>query len=209
MSAEEEPPSVNDIESEEEPSDDSVQEESSSKEESDDNTPSEPATLLITNQSVPEVTSQLDNLHLDMGDRNRQLTPALSAVRAPTTEERSVKEWIQLHLEDYLENEWAAMKSTTRAIMATKKELFKEMQASFGYGNEQMEAELKTSWNDEAVTAQFYRGLKDQIKDEIACGDRPTTPKEMYDLAIKIDERFYERQIEKKGVYYGRANAKV
>ena len=116
--------------------------------------------------------------------------------------------------------------------MATKKELFKEMQASFSYSNEQIEAErtlqtiqqrgpvskykaeiqtlvVKTSWNDEAVTAQFYRGLKDQIKDEIARRDRPTTPKEMYDLAMKIDERFYERQMEKKGVYYGRANAKV
>jgi hypothetical protein len=60
---------------------------------------------------------------------------------------------------------------------------------------------VKTSWNDEAIIAQFYRGLKEQIKDEIACGERPTTPKGMYDLAMKIDERFYEQQIEKKGVY--------
>jgi hypothetical protein len=31
----------------------------------------------------------------------------------------------------------------------------------------------------------------------------------MYDLAMKIDERSYERQMEKKGVYQGRQNSKV
>jgi hypothetical protein len=51
---------------------------------------------------------------------------------------------------------------------------------------------VKTSWNDEAIIAQFYRGLKEQIKDEIARRERPTTPKGMYDLTMKIDERFYE-----------------
>jgi hypothetical protein len=48
---------------------------------------------------------------------------------------------------------------------------------------------------------QFYRGLKEQIKDEIAYRDHPTIPKEIYDLTIKIDKRFYKQQIEKKGVY--------
>jgi hypothetical protein len=48
---------------------------------------------------------------------------------------------------------------------------------------------------------QFYQGLKEQIKDEIAHRERPTTLKGMYDLIMKINERFYERQIEKKGVY--------
>jgi hypothetical protein len=33
------------------------------------------------------------------------------------------------------------MKPITRAIMATKRELFTEMQASFSYSNKQMEAE--------------------------------------------------------------------
>jgi hypothetical protein len=31
----------------------------------------------------------------------------------------------------------------------------------------------------------------------------------MYEVTLKIDERIYERQIEKKGVYQGRANTKV
>jgi hypothetical protein len=41
--------------------------------------------------------------------------------------------------------------------------------------------------------------LKDNVKDEIARQDRPTKLKEMYELAIKIDGRIYERQLEKKG----------
>jgi hypothetical protein len=40
------------------------------------------------------------------------------------------------------------------------------------------------------------------IKDEIARREtRPAIVREMYDVAMKIDERIYERQIEKKGVY--------
>jgi hypothetical protein len=51
-------------------------------------------------------------------------------------------EWIQPHLEDYLENvDPDDQKGTTRAILHTKRELFSEMRTSFGYGNEQMEAE--------------------------------------------------------------------
>jgi hypothetical protein len=142
-------------------------------------------------------------------------------------------EWILPHLEDFLEHpEFNDLKATTKVVMAGPTAFFNEMQSTFGYGNEQMEAEralqtiqqrgpvakykaefqtlvVKTSWNDEAITAQFYRGLKEQIKDEIARGERPTTPKGMYDLAMKIDERFYERQMEKKGVYQGRSNTKV
>ena len=70
MSPEEHPP-VDDTESEEESSDDSVQEEqpvineSSSDESDDEITPDEPATPLITNQSIPVVTEWLQNVHLN------------------------------------------------------------------------------------------------------------------------------------------------
>jgi hypothetical protein len=77
MSAEEDHLSVHDTESEEESIDGSVQEESSSEEGSAD-------------EAIPEVTLQLDNLHLNMGDRNRQPTPAQSAV-GTTTEKGGIK----------------------------------------------------------------------------------------------------------------------
>jgi hypothetical protein len=77
MSAEEDHLSVNDTESEEGLIEDSVQEESSSEE--------EPADV-----AIPEVTLQLNNLHLNMGNRNRQPTPAQSAI-GTTTEKGGIK----------------------------------------------------------------------------------------------------------------------
>ena len=61
---------------------------------------------------------------------------------------------------------------------------------------------IKTNQDNHAITLHFYRGLKDVIKDEIVRREtRPSTVKEIYEVALKIDERIYERQIEKKGVY--------
>jgi hypothetical protein len=67
--------------------DDTESEESSEEESSDEDTLEEPATPLVTNQSLPEVTSQLDDLHLDMGNRDlygRDPTPAPARVATPT-----------------------------------------------------------------------------------------------------------------------------
>jgi hypothetical protein len=67
----------------EEENDLSVDDTSSEEESDNDSTPDEPATPLLTNQTLPDVTSQLDNLHLEMGDnqRGRNPTPAPTAER--------------------------------------------------------------------------------------------------------------------------------
>ena len=59
----------------------------------------------------------------------------------------------------------------------------------------------RTDWNDDALKAQYYRGLKDSVKDEIARSERPDSLHDMIELAIKIDNRAYERQLEKRGQY--------
>ena len=59
----------------------------------------------------------------------------------------------------------------------------------------------KTDWNDDALKAQYYRGLKDGVKDEIARSDRPEDLQAMISLAVKIDNRIYERGLERKGQY--------
>ncbi|KAM0712543.1 hypothetical protein Q7P37_011640 [Cladosporium fusiforme] len=142
-------------------------------------------------------------------------------------------EWIQPHLRDYLTNDEAERKPATNRMFAGANALFREMEQTFKHGSEELEAErdvqriyqkgsaaryraefqilaAKTSWNDEALAAQFYRGLKDVVKDEIARGERPTTTEDMYTLAIKIDERLYERLLEKKGKFVPRgANTKA
>ena len=52
-------------------------------------------------------------------------------------------------------------------------------------------------WNDEAKASQFYRGLKDFIKDEMAKTGRPSSLRALQEAAIRLDNRVFERQIEK------------
>jgi hypothetical protein len=59
----------------------------------------------------------------------------------------------------------------------------------------------KTDWNDDALKAQYYRGLKDAVKDEIARSDRPESLPDMIEMAIKIDNRHFERNLERRGQY--------
>lgn len=59
----------------------------------------------------------------------------------------------------------------------------------------------KTDWNDEALKAQYYRGLKDVVKDEISRSDRPDDLQEMIEMAIRVDNRMYERSLERRGHY--------
>ena len=46
---------------------------------------------------------------------------------------------------------------------------------------------------------QFYKGLKDYIKDELAHVDKLDTLEELIELAIRINGRLYKRQLERKG----------
>ena len=57
----------------------------------------------------------------------------------------------------------------------------------------------QTSQNDNLQIDQFYKGLKDYIKDELACVDKLDTFKELIELAIRINRRLYKRQLERKG----------
>jgi hypothetical protein len=56
-------------------------------------------------------------------------------------------------------------------------------------------------WGDGALHTQYYRKLKDFVKDELAREEKPENLKELHELAVKIDNRLYERAMEKKGVY--------
>ena len=51
----------------------------------------------------------------------------------------------------------------------------------------------QTDWNDDTLKDQYYRGLKDTIKDEIVRSDRLDILYEMIALTIKIDNHYYER----------------
>jgi hypothetical protein len=54
----------------------------------------------------------------------------------------------------------------------------------------------RSGWNDQALTRQYYKGLPDRIKDEIARLGKPADLKGLQDLVGAIDQRHWERQSE-------------
>lgn len=57
----------------------------------------------------------------------------------------------------------------------------------------------RLGWDDEPLMAAYYAGLKDEVKDELTKLDRPEEFTDYIATAVKIDNRLYERRMEKKG----------
>ena len=53
-------------------------------------------------------------------------------------------------------------------------------------------------WDDIALKASFYSGLKDDVKDKLVRVDLPDTLDELMNMVIKINGRLYERRQEKQ-----------
>ena len=60
----------------------------------------------------------------------------------------------------------------------------------------------QTQWRNASLIAQFYRGLKDRVKDDIAQGNQPTQLQKMIIMTVKIDNRQFEQELEKKKTYF-------
>jgi hypothetical protein len=60
---------------------------------------------------------------------------------------------------------------------------------------------MRLGYDDEALKDKFYNGLKDFVKDEISRSDKPTTLEGLIELAVRIDNRQYERSLERRGGY--------
>jgi hypothetical protein len=54
----------------------------------------------------------------------------------------------------------------------------------------------KTGWNEQALLRQFYKGLPDRLKDEIARLGKPSGLKALQDMVSILDQRYWERQSE-------------
>jgi hypothetical protein len=55
----------------------------------------------------------------------------------------------------------------------------------------------KTGWNEQALLRQFYKGLPDRLKDEIARLGKPSGLKALQDMVVAtLDQRYWERQTE-------------
>ena len=137
--------------------------------------------------------------------------------------------WVEGFVQDYLKNHnngavSRAMQKDTIEIFHTFDGFKEKLMRVFGEVDEKRQASrevqslkqrgsaatytaefqrnaVKTGWNDEALKEQYYRGLKDAVKDDIAREERPEALEDLIELAIKIDNRNYERALEKRGHY--------
>lgn len=54
-------------------------------------------------------------------------------------------------------------------------------------------------WNDEALRAQYYTGLKPEVKDSLALTNQdPETVQDLSQLAIRLDNRLHERKMDSR-----------
>lgn len=138
--------------------------------------------------------------------------------------------WIEGFVVDYMKYK-SASGSVTKTMQRGTQEIFlsyagfvRRIRATFGEVDEVRQAEraiqmlrqrgsaatytaefqrqaIKTGWDDRALKAQYYRGLKDAVKDELVKQERPDNMEELVEQAVNIDNRLYERALEKRGFY--------
>jgi hypothetical protein len=131
--------------------------------------------------------------------------------------------WLQPLTEDYLQNvdDVSECKVDTKKVFKDWQSFKESITMMFGEIDEEQQAERsitmikqkgsanrytadfkqlqsKIDWDDAPLKTAYYNGLKENIKDEMAHNDRPETLKDMVELAVRIDNRIFERAQEKK-----------
>lgn len=130
--------------------------------------------------------------------------------------------WFEPTMRDYLENTPDDRDTETNKVFGHYKEFEKALKSAFGdpdegranerrlqglrqkgsaskYAAEFRQVASHLGWDDEPLMAQFYEGLRDDVKDEVVKLDRPDDLGTYIELAVKIDDRLYERRQEKHG----------
>ena len=69
------------------------------------------------------------------------------------------------------------------------------------YASKFQQLAAQTQWGAVPLVAEFYKGLKDRVKDNVARVNRPNQFQLMINPAIRIDNWQYEHELEKKGTY--------
>ena len=129
--------------------------------------------------------------------------------------------WFQPFQTTYL-SEDPPQDSEAHKLLTSYTEFKKRLTEVFGMVNEKQDAERKIlllqqkgaastyatefaqlnsilGWPNDTLIAQFYKGLKDHVKDELVKIERPPSFSEFVALAVSIDNRIYERRLEKRG----------
>jgi hypothetical protein len=81
-----------------------------------------------------------------------------------------------------------------KVLAAQKVRQLHQIRLASRYAAEFQQIALHLDWDNEALADQFYFGLKDNIKDEIArISNQLMTPMKMIKVAVQIDNQLYER----------------
>ncbi|EHA56905.1 hypothetical protein MGG_16167 [Pyricularia oryzae 70-15] len=75
----------------------------------------------------------------------------------------------------------------------------RQTKSASAYAAEFRRLATRLDMTEETKILQFYQGLKSEVKDEVSKLDRPENFLEYVELAIKLDNRIYERRQEKQG----------
>ena len=81
-------------------------------------------------------------------------------------------------------------KTATRRLMQLR-----QTGSASSYTAEFRKQMSKLDWDDEALLAQYHQGLKPFLKQELLRKDEPDSLAELIELAVKIDNRFYEAKL--------------
>lgn len=75
--------------------------------------------------------------------------------------------------------------------------LHRQIRSTSEYAAKFKQIATQLGWEDGPLMSQFYEGLKDEVKDELAKQDRPDDFAKYVAMAVRIDNRLYERKQER------------
>jgi hypothetical protein len=151
----------------------------------------------------------------DFPDEERKVLHAAHLLKG------SALDWFEPTLRDYSENAEADREDGTNRVFGSFSHFAEDLQKTFGNPDEKRSAERKLEilkqkgsaseyaskfrqvtskldWEDENLMAWFYRGLKEEVKDDLAREKRPDDFADYVEMAVSIDNRLYERRMEKR-----------
>ncbi|KAI1855990.1 uncharacterized protein JN550_013917, partial [Neoarthrinium moseri] len=132
-------------------------------------------------------------------------------------------DWFEPTMRDYLNNSEDRQEDDTQKVFSDYGEFERRLRATFGnpdevrtaerrlmqlkqrgsaakYASEFKQIASKTEWSDDdALMTLFYAGLREDVKDEVSKEDRPDEFDSYVERIVKIDNRLYERRLEKRG----------
>jgi hypothetical protein len=162
------------------------------------------------------------NMHLD-ANKTKLPGQADKVIFVATHLRGQAWNWFEPYIREYYEkqsNEWSTI---TRNIFTSYAGFRRYLEQTFGDIDAEATAERKlkqlrqttsasayfsefyqlisnVDWNEKAYVSAAIGGLKDHVRDELARMERPERLDQLAEIAVKIDNRYYERKMEKREI---------